>query len=168
MKTQSEIHKIPEHLTAIVFADGKPSPGLVIMVSLKMITKNGLNIVFGPSNKDGKVEVSKKDLEKEAARILHMFPMDYADLSAFKGKIIVRAMDLADLESALGAYDLYHDSADYPPVYRDKLATATTALSRLGAKRLDVKVTAMPSNGKTRIITQSVMASGRHLAKRSG
>jgi hypothetical protein len=170
MKTSLPLHNLPDHLTTIVLADGKPLPGLLILVSLEMNRKNAFNMVFGPSNKEGKIEVSKKDLEREAARNQKMFPMDYDDLSAFKDEIHVSAMSLNQVESSLAAYKLYHGCGEYPSGYGEKLATARKSFDGLVAKRLHVKVTQMPRRGITRIITRSVLAraNGSRLTKRSG
>jgi hypothetical protein len=170
MKTQIELLKVPEHFTAIVLADGKPLQGLLIMLSLEITRKNRFNIILGPSNREGKVEVSRKDLEREVARTQKMFPMDYDDLSSFKEEIHVSAMSLDHVESSLAAYELYHDCGEYPSGYREKLANACTTLKGLQAKRLDVKVTPMPRRGSSRIITRSVMvqSNGNRLTKRSG
>ncbi len=170
MKSPLKVPKIPDSLTTIVLADGKPLPGLLILVSLEMTRKNAFNMVFGPSDKEGKVEVSKTEIENEVTRTLDLFPMDYEGLSSFKGKLIVGAMGLEQVESALGAYQLHCKSAAYPSGYGEKLATARAILERLEAKRLDVKVTVSPRNGSTRIVTRSAVARliGNRLRRRSG
>jgi hypothetical protein len=170
MKPQIELLKVPEHFTAIVLADGKPLQGLLIMLSLEMARKNAFNMVFGPSNEKGKVEVSKKDIEREVARTQKMFPMDYDDLSSFKEEVHISAMSLDQVESSLAAYDLYRDCGEYPTGYREKLVAARATLDGLGAKRLDVKITPMPRRRNPRIIIRSVMAksNANRLTKRSG
>src|SRR5260370_28045371 len=126
------------------------------MPSMEMTRKNRFNIILGPSSREGKVEVSRKDLEREVARTQKMFPMDYDDLSSFKEEIHVSAMSLDQVESSLAAYKLYHDCCEYPSGYSERLETARATLSGLGPKRLDVKVTPTPRRGSSRIITRSV------------
>jgi len=170
MKTRSEMTKIPDRLSAVVSADGKPLEGLLIMLSLEMTSKNTFHIVFGPTDKKGRVEVSWREIESEAARSRKMFSLDYDGLSSFNGKIIVAPMAQDQLKSALGAYDIYHEFSDYPSSYREKLETARKILDRLGPKLLAVKVTVRPSNDKIRIEAQTVMARSNGLPqrKRSG
>jgi hypothetical protein len=170
MNTQLDFPKIPDQLTAIVSANGKPLQGLLVMVSLEMSRKNRFNIVFGPSNEKGTIEISKLQIENEVAKTRKMFPVDYEDLSSFKGTITVGVMSSGQVNSALNAYDQYRCSASYPPSYREKLETARRTLNGLGSKKLNVKVTTQRSNGKTRIITRSVVArsNGNQVMKRSG
>jgi hypothetical protein len=170
MNTQSDFPKIPDQLTAIVSANRKALRGLFVMVSLEMSRKNRFNIVFGPSNEKGMIEISKLEIENEVVKTREMFPMDYEDLSSFKGTITVSVMGSGQVESALNAYDQYHRSASYPSSYREKLETARMTLNGLGSRKLEVKVTPQRSNGKTRIITRSVVArsNGNRVMKRSG
>src|SRR5256885_16029880 len=105
MKTQSDIPRIPDRLTAVVLADGKAEQGILVMLSLEMSKKNSFNFIFGPSDRHGKIQVSKKDLEKEVERSLNVFPTDYEDLSCFQGMVIVQAMSLDQIQSAIAAYD---------------------------------------------------------------
>src|SRR5438128_2455374 len=140
MKTQSETPKIPEQLSVVSLADGKPSQGLLIMLSLEMSKKNSFNIVFGPSDKDGKIQISKKEIEREVERNIGAFPMDYEDLSRFQGTMTVCAMTLDQVNSAIAAYNTYREATGYSSEYRDKLEAARSTLSRLTPKRLDVKV----------------------------
>src|SRR5216683_7201898 len=140
MKTRFVLATIPERLTAVVSADGRPSEGLLIVLSLQMARKNPFNFVFGPSNEEGKVEVSRKEIEREVGRTLKLFPLDY-DPSSFNGRINIVAMSYHQLDSALAAYDIYHQASGYPSGYREKLTTALTTLGRLEPKRLNVKIT---------------------------
>jgi hypothetical protein len=69
------------------------------MLTLTMKRKDDLKILIGPSARDGWVNVTRIDLERRIAELQEeMFPMDYAEITAWTGEIRPRVLGVEGVE----------------------------------------------------------------------
>ncbi len=153
------LSKSPQSMILRCSADGVIQPGRLNSVSLLMARKNHYNMIFGPSDDSGKVAVASDDIIDEVKYAVEMSPMDYDDLDGFTGDILVAPLDCRQIESALRAFDLYHNVSPYPADYRNRLVRAWETLYRLTPKRLDVELISYVATPRVKIITNSIVPS---------
>ena len=156
MNTLQISRELPDQLTIVGIADGTPTAGLLILLTVKMLRKNHYTVLLGPTLAEGVITTTKKHLESEMSESRELFPMDYETMPFFAGELVVGVMSLTQIESAMRAYDLFHNHAPYPTGYRDTLATAWSWMYANTPKRVDVTVSVMPKSSSVRILTESV------------
>ncbi len=136
---------LPDESIVTCKADGEPMMGLLVMVTLEMRKKNDYHVLFGPSDRQGRIQVRKSEILEKIREEQSLFPMDYEG-EEFRGESLrVEPMGLRDLESALKAYEVYGPEAGYPERYREVLTGAWETLYRLRPRRLELDVS-VPSN----------------------
>jgi hypothetical protein len=150
--------ELPDSIDATLEADASPLKGGLLLVTLHVTYKNAFNSIGGPSHKDGKVTISRAQLEQDAERDANAFPADYAGLSAFNGHITLMPMSCKEIEAALAAYDLYSRAISYPSFFRSVLEHAWAKLYQLAPKRLSVTVDSQAQYSGVRICTMDILA----------
>lgn len=144
-------------LTITCRADGIEQEGLLVSLSLRMRRKNDFRMIFGPSDPSGQITVNSNEIESEVESAYTLFPMDYGDISEFKGEVVLAVLDCPQLESAIRAFDLFHKVSSYPPDFRDKLVAAWKKLFHLRPKRLEIEAIMQPPSAVIHIQTTSVI-----------
>jgi hypothetical protein len=144
----------------ICTTDDRPVAGMPIMVTVKMTQQNDYHLVAGLTNTEGKLDISGRDLLREVEESLRLFPSDYAPLSgdaaAFAGELVVHPLTVPEIESALRAYELYHDITPYPPDYKQMLQAGLGHLLAQSPRRLNLTIDGIDGGQPVRISTLSV------------
>jgi hypothetical protein len=100
-----------------------------------MSRKNDFGLAFGPSDAEGRIEIRRDDLLREADKERQLFLMDYGDPEAdFTGKIVVDILSRPAVERALKAYQFYRNVSSYTPEYEKNLQDCGRTLERLYPK----------------------------------
>lgn len=105
--------------------------GVFVMLKFVVARKNPYNLVFGPSDKQGKVEVSRHQIIAEAKKTMELFPMDHWNIDVdWTGVLCVTPMNREALARALSAFRLFRGNYDYSPGYEELLRAADAILAR--------------------------------------
>jgi hypothetical protein len=136
---------LPQQLTITGLADGVPTHGLMVLVTLRMYRKNDYDIVVGPTDRAGKVVVTRPQIEKEVGASLRLFPSDYEPLTGghetgFAHAIEVGVMGYDDLVNALDAYRDFNQVSSYPTGYDVILTDAYSRLRELSPREVSAEV----------------------------
>ena len=152
---------LPDFAVACV-ADGKPAPGIPILVRVAMREKNDYHFVAGLTDSEGRPDVDGDDVEREVGASRRVFPSDYQPLDgpqgAFAGVVSVHAMNVTEVEAALRVHDLYGVSGGYPKNHRSDLEAGYRRLLALSPRRIDVEVTGVTDGVLSTKITTGSLA----------
>ena len=110
--------------------------GMFAFLKFVMARKNSFDLLFGPSDARGEIEVTRDRVLNEARKSMELFVMDYVDIeSHWTGKLQVTPMNRQATTRALSAYRLFR-RYEYPPDYEKNLQAADAALSQVPKLRL--------------------------------
>jgi hypothetical protein len=123
--------RIPATIRVGIKAGDRKMQGLFAMLTFAMARKNSFDLLFGPSNEAGEIEITREQVLEEARKSMELFVMDYADIESYwTGKLRVTPMNRDAVQRSLSAYRLFR-KYEYPPGYEDKLLAADAALTRV-------------------------------------
>jgi len=132
--------KIPARIKIAITAGERHIQGMFVMLTFVMARKNPFNLLFGPSDGRGEIEVTRDQILEEANKSMELFLMDYADIESYwTGKLKVTPMNRDAVERALSAYRLFR-GYNYPSGYEENLRTADASLVRLREMELTATV----------------------------
>ena len=115
-------------------------------------------MLFGPTNDEGQIEITREQILRHAKQDLNLFLMDHGHLEIeWTGRLTVTPHNSEQVEGALKAYKLYSGNYDHGPGYEENLHNADAILSGLAESRLTATVSCEPDESVT-IETVSVMA----------
>src|SRR5260370_29029528 len=123
--------RLPNRMKITIEAGGRPTSQM--FVTLKFVTsqKNPFNLVFGPSDVHGIIEVTKEQIITEAAKTRDLFLMDYADIeSCWTGTLFVAPLNREAIRRALSAFKMFRRYT-YPDNYEENLLPAEPPLARI-------------------------------------
>jgi len=116
---------LPDRLAITTLLDGHALPSQMVMVTLGMEQKNDYALAFGPTDSCGRIEIASKQLVDAATEERRLFMMDYLDLEAgFTGSITLTVLDLASLDRAIAAWNMFRGVTPYPPGYEVAIRAA--------------------------------------------
>jgi len=114
--------------------------GMFAFLKFVMARKNSFDLLFGPSDAEGGIEVTRDQVLNEARKSMELFAMDYMDIESYwTGKLQVTPMNREAVTRALSAYRLFR-RYEYPPDYEKNLQAADAALSQVSQLRLAAAV----------------------------
>ena len=132
---------LPSRIVVRVTANGHAVGGMFICIKLKMSVRNDFDLVFGPTDDEGGIIVTRENLLSEADKDRSFFLMDYGDPEQdFTGEIIVTALNRESLERALTAYEMFSKVWKYPVGYLEDLHKAHTKLDEMHTATLSLNV----------------------------
>ena len=128
---------VPSKLEITIIVGGQPTTGMLVMLKFFTARKNPYQLVFGPSNEQGKIEVSRDQILSEARKTADLFPMDHWNIEVdWSGVLQVTPMNRESLGRALSAMRLFH-TYDYGEGYEESLRAADAILGqRSGAEMI--------------------------------
>ena len=132
---------LPDAIHIRVLSRNTPLSSMLVLTRIVMHELNDYWGIFGPTDSDGRVTISRSELQVNAARTKEFYADEFADLeTSLSGLIEVRILDEEGITRALEAAD---SLADYPyeANYREMLKDAHDNLVRLGRVLLEVEVT---------------------------
>jgi hypothetical protein len=142
-------------------ADGKPVAGLLVFALVRVRRGNDYHLLFGPTDGDGKVTLTRADLEREVRATRELFPADYT--LDWAGEIGVRPLTVRDIEAAQRAYVLFKGAVAYPPGYEARLQAARQALLSLHPSQVTATaVNVVPANMPIRFTSHTVADPAAH------
>jgi hypothetical protein len=137
--------KTPEKIRIATKINGREAPGMFAMLKFVMAKKNSYNLVFGPSDAKGQIEVTRDQILSEARKTKELFLMDYADIESFwTCKLLVTLMSREAIQRALSASRLFR-RYEYAPNYEEQLRAADNVLAQTPEAELSVSVLCQPS-----------------------
>jgi hypothetical protein len=136
------MNEIPDRLICQATLDGCSVAGVMIRAGFGVVAKNAYAFIFGPTNHDGCVVITRDEVIKRADEELNGAIMDYVPLKGgFSGDISLRAIGPEEIQQALKGYKIYHAFSWFPSRYKKELEAA---LARPESKRAsDIKVTCL-------------------------
>lgn len=150
-------YQLPDSLSFVCLADGRPRPGLAITLTLVMRQKNPFHLIVGPTDSRGALTVTRSEMENWSKGIIQLFPMDYLGPDEFAGEIQASPMGLPQLQAALHAFESYHHVMSYPADFKKMLLQAWQSLYQQPAKRIEIRdVVIVPPQSNCRIHTESL------------
>jgi hypothetical protein len=134
------------HLPAVirlrVSSHNQPLASLLVLTRIIMHDLNDYWGIFGPTDQQGMLEISRDDLVRGAHKTRAFNAEEFADVETqLSGLIEVRVLDESGIERALEAAASLPDYP-YEQDYVPKLETAHAALIKLGRVLMEVEVTA--------------------------
>ena len=133
---------LPEAIHVRVLSRDKPLSSMLVLTRIVMHELNDYWGIFGPTDHDGRVEITRDELIHGAARTKDFYVDEFADLeTSMAGLIEVRILDEDGITRALGAADAL-DEYPYDPGYREMLINARGNLVALGRILMEVEVSA--------------------------
>ncbi len=102
-----------------------------MLVLLKFLAskRNPFDFVFGPSDAQGKIEVSRDQILSEARKTIDLFPMDHWNIEVdWTGVLRATPMNRESLGRALSAVRLF-GSHNYASGYEESLRAADAILA---------------------------------------
>jgi hypothetical protein len=111
---------------------GQQMRGMFVTLKFLVARKNPYNLVFGPSDEQGRIVVTRDQIIGEAKKSLDLFLMDYGDLETeWTGKLRVTPMNRESIERALSAVRLFRRVHKYPPGFEEALRAAAAVLAQM-------------------------------------
>ena len=124
----------------IIKVGGQPTAGMFVILRFQTAKKNPFNLLFGPSDERGRIEVSRGDMLSEAGKTIDLFPMDHWNIEVdWTGALHVTPMNRESLARALSATRVFR-SYDYGPGYEESLRAADAILARRGKVEMTATV----------------------------
>ena len=94
--------RVPAKIETTIKTDGQEMKGVSVMLKFLTARKNPYDLVFGPSDEQGRIVVMRDQIIGEARKTLELFLMDYGDLEIeWTGKLRVTPMNRKSIERAL-------------------------------------------------------------------
>jgi len=123
--------KIPAKIRLAIAAGERHIPGIFVMLRFVMARKNHFDLLFGPKDSRGEIEITREQVLEEAHKSMELFLMDYADIDNFwTGRLEVTPLNRDAVERALSAYRLFRNYK-YAPEYEENLRAADAVLAQL-------------------------------------
>ena len=131
---------IPERLICQATLEGKPVAGVLIHAGFGVEEKNPYGFIFGPTNHDGCVIITREEVLKRADAELAMAMMDFVPLKGgFTGTITLKVLDKDGIGRAIQAYQSFHKFTYYPSGYLSGLESAVSCPISEKAGEIKVK-----------------------------
>ena len=112
---------------------------------LEACHKNSCQLVFGPADEAGRIEVTRGDLLQEGKRLVDLSPMDYTHPEGdWSGRIVINPLNRTDIERALAGYETWASAGGYPSDYARGLRALDEVLSANEGAALRVRVEVTP------------------------
>jgi hypothetical protein len=135
------VSHLPDVIRVRASSRSEPLASLLVLTRIVMHELNDYWGVFGPTNADGSLEISRAELEQNAHVTRDYYPEEFAHLEThMAGLIEVRIMDEAALDRALEAVAELPEYP-YPVNYVARLQAAHAELSKMGRVLMEVEVT---------------------------
>lgn len=132
---------LPDVIRVRVSSRNDPLPSLLVLTRIVMHELNDYWGVFGPTDSDGTLAISRAELEESATATRAYYPEEFAHLEThMSGLIEVRVMDEAAVDRALEAATELPEYP-YPVNYVARLRAAHAELARMGRVLMEVEVT---------------------------
>ena len=133
--------KLPETIEVSIKADSEPLQGVLVHVCIFTTSRNNFHSLFGPTDDNGSVLITRAALIAEAKRDQKLFVTDYGDPETnFAGEIVVAIFGRDDLLRAINAYHQFKDVAEYPRDYLRKLHRAQEIIDKLPDTKIGIDV----------------------------
>lgn len=133
---------LPDVIHVRVSSRNEGLPALLVLTRIVMHELNDYWGVFGPTDTDGSVMISREELAHSAQVTREFYPEEFAHLEThMAGLIEVRVMDETALDRALEAADELPEYP-YPLHYIERLRAAHAELLTMGRVLLEVEVSA--------------------------
>ena len=124
--------RLPNKLLITCSANGRPLPDELVLITIKSAHKNNFDLVFGPTDTNGSLLVTRGELIKQAMDEKSIAQMDYGDPEHdFAGEIIVAPMTPEDIDRALKAYKFFREFTAYPIAWEKHLKRSKEILLKL-------------------------------------
>ncbi len=137
---------LPENLVCTVTIDGNPVEGIAIRAILEADFKNSYGSIFGPTDKDGRAQLSQQDILRDATENLKMGLMDFGPIEkCFTGRVFLHVMNTKDLEGAMGAYIQFKKFVEYPPDYQQLLQNSIDTSKKIETEKLKLTAYVVPN-----------------------
>lgn len=148
---------IPESIHIRVLSDGVPAEGVLVEAIIRVRRKNDFASIHGPSDREGRVLITKDKILHEAESDRSMFQMDYGHPEDdFAGVISLQPCGESILHRALNGYLEFSKYCPYPLGYEQMLHEA---LARLNTQRWNILTLHMlEAEGAARVELNSVTA----------
>jgi len=133
-------------------ADHLPIMGMFILLRAKTDYKNSFSFLFGPSDREGNILISWKEMVKQANETAQFWIMDFGNFEkTFIGELEVGFADEERLKRALKAYCEYKDSFAFPPGYEENLRRAMEIARGLAGTQIKCNHQFVPATACVRI-----------------
>ncbi len=124
--------RLPNKLHITCSANGRPLSDELVLITIKSARKNNFDLVFGPTDTNGSLLVTREELIKQAMDEKSIAQMDYGDPEYdFAGEIVVAPMTLEDIDRALKAYKFFREFMAYPIAWEKHLKRSKEILLKL-------------------------------------
>ena len=138
--------RLPDRVKITIEVGRRPASQM--FVTLKFVTseKNPFNLVFGPSDRQGIIELTREQIITEATKTRELFLMDYADIeSSWTGTLFVTPLNREAIRRALSAFRMFRRYS-YPDNYEENLYTADAALTQI--PQMELRATVQCDSGE--------------------
>ena len=133
--------RIPAKMLITIKVGDRPTKGMFVILKFLMARKNSYNLVFGPSDEQGRVEATRDEIIKDARKSMELFLMDYGEIKTYwTGQLQVTPMNRESIGRALSAIRLFRDVYEYPHGHEELLRAADAALAQMGDAELTTVV----------------------------
>ena len=124
--------RLPSKLYITCSVNGRPLPNELVCVTIKTNRRNDFPLIFGPTNQNGHITVTREELIGQAMDEKKVAQMDFGDPEYdFTGDIEITPLGLQDIDNALGAYRLFRKAGGYPRNWIRLLKIAKKSLDKL-------------------------------------
>ena len=121
--------RLPELIEAVVKLDDEPAGGMFLWVTVKTTQKNDFVLLFGPTDAEGRIGISRSQFLGEAEAEKRMFMMDYGDPEYdATGVVSCEPCNAASIGRAIEAHNAYRAFTPYPKGYGGSLKRALARL----------------------------------------
>jgi hypothetical protein len=128
---------LPRRIVCEVTYNELPIEGIAIRAILETDFKNNYSSIFGPTDKDGKTQLTQDNILHDAAENWKMGLMDFGPIKeCFTGRVFLQILNTQELEGALSAYKLFKDYVEFAPCYQKLLEDSKDALRTIETKKL--------------------------------
>jgi hypothetical protein len=136
------VSHLPDVIHVRVSSRNDPLPSLLVLTRIVMHELNDYWGVFGPTDHDGSLAISRQELEQNALATREYYPEEFAHLEThMSGLIEVRIMDEAAVDRALEAA-IELPEYPYPADYVERLRASHAELVKMGRVLMEVEVRA--------------------------
>ena len=129
---------LPKRIDCTVLYEQEPIADLMLLAEFKTVRKNCYDIIFGPSDQQGKAAVAYDEIKKQADSQLELALMDYDPIDkAYDGNISVKVMGSEEIKNAISAYELFKSVGWYPTNYLENLKKALKMLRQIDVTSIE-------------------------------
>ena len=133
--------RLPEKIEVKITAAGQPVAGLLVDARIVTTRKNNFVLLFGPTDENGELTITREDLLRQAEQDRQFFIMDYGDPEGdFSGNLLISIFGREHITRALKAYPLFKDVASFPIDYLKNITQAERILVTLHPTKLSLEV----------------------------